>query len=189
MQEVLVIVSIRGTNGAGKSTLVRAVTARYASAQPLTAPGRRKPAGQLWLRQGPGAGLFVPGHYEIANGGVDTLPDLDTAYDLIRTYANRRKPQCDVLYEGKNMSDGPARLLALHRAGYACHAVLLQLPLALCVASVRARGHSIKERTIERLWRKSIADCETLRAAGVQVHKCFTRDEALACVVELLRLS
>jgi predicted kinase len=182
-----VIISLRGTNGAGKSTLVRAVVACYAQhADPLTAPGRRKPLGQIWTRTaGPGAGLFVPGHYEIANGGVDTLRDLEEAYDLIRRYATRGH---DVLYEGKNLSDGPTRLLELKREGYDCCAVLLNVPLGTCVSSVRARGHSISEKTIERLWHKSHRDCDALEHEGVPVHAFNFREQALDCVHRLLGL-
>jgi predicted kinase len=180
-----VIISLRGTNGAGKSTLVRAVVARYAQHEDLTTPGRRRPVGRLWRRQGPGVGLFVLGHYEIANGGVDTLRSLDEAYEMIERYAAQG---CDVLYEGKNMSDGPARLLQLHARGRDCHAVLLDLPLQRCVASVRARGHSIKESTIARLHAKSRRDCEALGRAGVHVLIHDNRDGALESVLQLLRL-
>lgn len=190
-----VVVSLRGTNGAGKSTLVRAVTSRLRLAYHDTAPGRRAPLGTVWWKPGDerssgvSGSLYVPGHYEIANGGVDTLPDLTTAYRAIADYAESK---VDVLYEGKNLSDGPARLVALHNDvrehGVQCCAVLVQPPLEQCVASVRARGHSIKEDTIERLYRKSITDCMALERYGVDVHRFTDRAAALRKVLELLEI-
>lgn len=161
----MTIISLRGTNGAGKSTLVRAVMDCYATRAAITYPGKLRPRGYVLLPRS-GRRLFVPGHYEIANGGVDTLSSLDSAYDLIRKHAELKM---DVLYEGKNMSDGPARLVRLHDIGLPVAAVLIDLDVDDCVAAVRARGHKIARTTIQRLHGKSISDAGKLAAAGVPV--------------------
>lgn len=178
------IISLRGTNGAGKSTLVRAVTARCALEVKLGAPpGRRRSVGTVWRKPGVDRRLFVPGHYDVANGGIDTLSTLDYAYGLIRENALLGR---DVLYEGKNMSDNAQRLINLHRQGHQCYAVLLNVPLEECIRSVRARGHAIAEKTIERLWYKSQKDLVKLVGTGVVTHSYVSRDHALEHVCHLL---
>ena len=166
------IVSLRGTNGAGKSTIVRNIMALYFNRFQIEYPGRRRPGGYILRpRHVDGTRLFVPGHYEIANGGVDTLPSLDAAYELIRVHAVEFG--CDVLYEGKNMSDGPKRLLELSRHGLPVAVGHIHIPVKECVAAVRKRGHTIKKETIERLSVKCVRDAETFATAGVEV---FTGD-------------
>lgn len=176
------IISLRGTNGAGKSTIVRKIMDMYAKRVPVMQEGRRKPLGYVcsgfrYQRRGSKhlGSLFVPGHYEIANGGVDTLTSLDEAYTMIKRNANAGN---HVLYEGKNMTDGPLRLIDLKKQGYDTRAVLISYPLEDCVAAVRARGHSIREKSIEQLYRKSFANALVLEEAGVRVCR-LTRDEVL----------
>lgn len=182
------IISLRGTNGAGKSTIVRAVMARYGHKSPVTAPKRNRPIGYTLNRGDAFPELFVPGHYEIANGGVDTLHDLDWAYELIETFASK---EFDVLYEGMNMSDGVHRI---HRLGQKFEfdnvcAVSIQPPLEICVQSVRDRGHTIKYDTIERLHRKTQRDAATFMLEGkIQSSSFSSRTAALACVLNLLGL-
>lgn len=181
------IISLRGTNGSGKSTIVREIMRGYPRSIKIEYPGRRRPRGYLCqtgkvsdLRS-----LFVPGHYEIANGGVDTLSSLDEAYDLIERHAELG---CHVLYEGKNMSDGVGRLLALRRAGYPVAVALIDEPVRKCVAAVRSRGHKIKRETIEKLHRKSHSQMATFQKEKIE---CFTgpRDQVLEQVRRWLKLT
>lgn len=179
------IINLRGTNGAGKSTIVRSIMELFGDrvrfAVPYDPP-RRRPMGYEFpsgCRH-----LFVAGHYEIANGGVDTLPSLDATYSLIRQYDDRGY---DVLFEGKNMSDSPRRLIELLEEGRDARVVVVDHPLRECVASVRGRGHSISEKTIVKLHRRSLSEVEKFRRAGVLV-VVGTRVEALAQVREWLGL-
>ena len=163
------IISLRGTNGSGKSTIVREIMRLYWNRIEIQYPGRRKPTGYvLRPRQVSGRNLFVPGHYEIANGGVDTLPDLPTAYDLIKKH---HLLGMNVLYEGKNMSDGAAQILLLRDKKFPLSVALIDEPVKKCVAAVRERGHKIKVETIEKLHAKSRRDCDALEKSGVMVFR------------------
>jgi hypothetical protein len=162
----IMIVFIRGTNGAGKSTIVRRVKEMFDEVTQIEYPHphKKRPMGYVCLK-GPRQ-LFIPGHYEIGNGGIDTLPSLDYAYEMITKH---HEIGLDVLAEGKNLSDGVARLLKLHHGGADVRVVFLKVPLATCIASVRKRGHKIKENTIRMLHERSGRDLERLKKAGVTV--------------------
>ena len=158
------IISLRGTSGAGKSHMVRTITDLYAKRIDKFEEGRRMPLYTIYGRNPEGRVLVTPGHYRIANGGVDTLPDLDTAYRLARWAA---KCDYDVLMEGKNMSDGVKRVNELVAEKFDVRVVVLNTDVPTCVKSVRERGHRIAERSIERTYAKVMRDvpnfhCETL---------------------------
>lgn len=168
------IISLRGTNGSGKSSLVREIMTLYHTEVKIEYRGRRRPVGYVMLpRDFSETRLFVPGHYEIANGGMDTLPSLEYAYDLIRVHALELGSH--VLYEGKNMSDGTQNLLDLRDQGLDVAVALIDEPLETCVASVRARGHRIKVETIEKLHRRSHAQMAIFERENVE---CFTGSRA-----------
>jgi thymidylate kinase len=169
------IVSLRGTNGAGKSTIVRRIMDDFRSREEINVPNRRKPLGYILDKR-----VFVPGHYEIANGGVDTLNDIDSAYDLIRTYF---QAGLSVLYEGKNMSDGVSRLRFFPPDQVVI--IVVDTPVMSCIRSVRERGHNIRVETIEKLAKKVDADALKFTDAGYSVHK-LDRARALAKVRETL---
>jgi hypothetical protein len=180
-----VIISLRGANGSGKSTLTRAVMERYRDVVEISYPGRRRPVGQICLHpRSDSASLFVPGHYQIANGGIDTMT-LSAAYELIERHAALG---LHVLYEGHNAEDGCARLLRLRDAGHDCRVVLLDVPPPACVAAVRARGHRIAAARIRALHAKLLRDVERFRRAGVETVSLsvLSRDEALRHVRRLL---
>lgn len=176
------IISLRGTNGSGKSTLVRATMQNYTvTSIRYPDPKKRKPMGcvcQLDKRRA----LFVPGHYEIANGGVDTLPSLQYAYELIYQHA---RLGMHVLYEGKNLSDGAVRLLELKSRRLDVRVVLLETPLEECIKSVRERGHKIAMKTIRHLYDKSSRDVDLMERKGVKVER-LGRMEAFYKVNEWL---
>lgn len=176
------VISLRGTNGAGKSTIVRAIMAEWESLMRIKVHWRRNPLGYLMTngeRQ-----LFVPGHYEIANGGIDTLPDLDSAYDLIRQNAHARN---DVLYEGKNMSDSSGRLIALSSTigRENVHVIVIDIDVEECIRAVRERGHRIKEETIRAIHRRTIKQIGEFREVGIETHH-LDRAAALEKVRSLL---
>ena len=179
------VVSLRGTSGSGKSTLAREIMKMHPVVLGMHSEGRKNPLCLICCSDdGDGPSLMVPGHYDIANGGVDTLPSLGVAYDLIETAIDAGH---DVLYEGKNMSDGAKRVLALHRAGKAdVHVVYLDTPLDECVARVRKRGHKIAKASIEKTMKKCQRDATALRAAGVNVHVLSCGD-ALKKIREVLK--
>lgn len=180
------IISLRGTNGAGKSHLVRDVMKFYPVKKEAWLNGgmsvRRKPIG--YELEWNDRKLFVPGHYEIANGGLDTIGNIDDAYRLIKVYC----AQYDVLYEGKNLTDNHRRLIELRdQQQVPCVAVFITTSFEECVASVRARGHSIAESTIRRLYDRTLKDRDELNDAGIEI-VMGSRSEALSHVKTLLRL-
>jgi hypothetical protein len=170
------IISLRGTSGAGKSTLARAIFEQYETKREIGQEGRRQPMYALHGRLLPdGIGrrtLMVPGHYKIANGGIDTLETLEEAYGLVR-WANGLGH--DVLMEGKCMSDGAARIIERARAGADARVVHINTPLSECIESVRNRGHNISPISIEKTYRKVERDIETIIEAGLRV---FVGDRA-----------
>jgi len=179
------IISLRGTNGAGKSTLVRKIMKLYDVEHHAYEEGRKKPLSTLLRRNSSFAfELMVPGHYEIANGGVDTLPSLDKAYTMIEL---AHETGVHVLYEGKNMSDGPQRLIEMHEKGWPVAAVIIKITNGEAEKSVRKRGHKIKLGTIVSLNDKMTRQVETFRKAGVPVWH-LSRASALKKVKELLEL-
>lgn len=179
------IISLRGTSGSGKSTLVRKITALYGDGgTPIHVDGRRKAYYTVHERDR-GRALVVPGHYEIANGGIDTLPSLDAAYEIARIADIEGH---DVLMEGKNMSDGPPHALALWREGRDVRIVHVHEPLARCVDSVRRRGHAIAETTIEHVMHKCEKDAVTFRVMGMPYVQQAPRGRCLEIVREWLCL-
>ncbi len=173
------IISLRGTNGAGKSTIVRTLMKDYPERHEIRMIGRRKPIGYRLSHPGL-KDVFVPGHYEIANGGIDTLRDLEEAYDMIEEYD---KIGCHVIYEGKNTSDGTARIRRFTKEQVIV--VVITHPVEACIASVRARGHSIREETIHRVSRKVLNDAGELAHEGFSVFRLNRQDALEKCRTEL----
>lgn len=176
------IISLRGTNGSGKSTIVRDVMNRCESVKALMLPFRKKPAG-YFLRLGEKP-IFIPGHYEIANGGVDTLDSLDTAYNMMLAV---HELACDIIYEGKNMSDGIKRVMLMHEAKIDIRIIYLTTPLDVCVKSVRERGHNIKESTITAIYNKCEHQYVALKEFGVNTVKA-SREDALRYIFNWLEI-
>jgi hypothetical protein len=158
------IISVRGTSGSGKSHLVRRVVALYTKHRDLMAPPRVKPLYTLHGRTVAGKCLVTPGHYQIANGGIDTLKSLDEAYEIARWAARSGH---DVIMEGKNMSDGVARVNELVAEKFEVRVVVLNTDVATCLRDVRKRGHRIAEKSIKKTYDKVHRDavnfhCETV---------------------------
>lgn len=181
------IISLRGTSGSGKSTLVRKITALYASGgTPHFVAGRRKAYYTIHARDNPlGRALVVPGHYEIANGGIDTLDTLDEAYDIARRADSDGH---DVLMEGKNMSDGPPHALNLYRERRDIRIVHVCETINKCVRSVAKRGHNITISTIERTHDKCLRDITTFRCIGLPHVRQEGREECFKIVKYWLAL-
>lgn len=161
------IISLRGTSGSGKSTLVRKITALYAGGGvPHHVDGRRRAYYTTYARlPRTGRGLVVPGHYDIANGGIDTLKTLDEAYRIARETDDQGH---DVLMEGKNMSDGPPHALALYRERRDVRVVLIDHPLVACCLAVKQRGHNISAESISRTRDKCLRDINQFRCLGLK---------------------
>lgn len=156
------IISIRGMSGSGKSTLVRRLVETRGAGVPHYIGGRRKPLFSTYA-----CGLAVLGHYEIKNGGIDTLKHLDDAYALAAELSNAGRT---VVMEGKCMSDGVRHVVALAEEGRDVRVIFLSTSFETCVESVRLRGHNIARHSMERTHRKIQRDLEMMRSVrGVQL--------------------
>lgn len=173
------IITIRGPSGSGKSHLARAVMDEYGVRASYASPGRARPAGYL-LRRGSRPELAVLGHYEIANGGTDTLGRLEEIYAEVRRHDDAGR---DVLYEGKCMGDGLRNVQQLIGEDRDVRVVYLSTPVNVCVKSVRSRGHSIAETSILRVAMRcsrefaALTSCESHCGNAIVVQK--TRREAI----------
>jgi hypothetical protein len=126
--------------------------------------------------------LFIPGHYEIANGGIDTLPSLNYAHDLILQH---HEFGADVLFEGKNLTDNLKRILLMKEAGIDIRVIFIDYSVDDCITAVKSRGHIIAERTIEQLDKKCKKEFALLRKTEVKCLK-LTRNTIHNVIVHWL---
>jgi hypothetical protein len=170
------IINVRGALGAGKSHTVRAVLDRHIMGV-IRQKGRRQPVGYISKR------LFIPGHYEIWMGGIDTFKTLEEPYKWIRTCAGKG---INVVFEGKCQVRDVDALLRLKKFGLTI--IHLDVPCKDCIKGVRKRvsATDIKKGNIERSWRKAERDCKELQQAGVQVFR-LKREAAIKKIMELLK--
>lgn len=184
------IISLRGASGSGKTTLAREVMSHYARQRFRYMPGRKNPYYVVHGRDAVDAIrsshlLVTPGHYDIGNGGVDTLRTLDEAYSIARWADNMRY---DVLMEGKCMSDGTPHAAKLHEEGRDIRVVHVDTNVNTCCESVHLRGHKIARASIEKTNRKVLANMEQFRCMKIQTFS-GSRTECLLQVREWLVLS
>jgi len=173
----MIVVNVRGACGAGKSTLVRSYMNDRGSCEAIHVLHRRKPLGYI-----AGKGLFVPGHYEIQNGGLDTMLDLRAAHAWIRKYLDMGN---DILFEGMNNRDDKIHLRALHdRRDVELHLVFVDLPLSECEAGFRAKGQSRSVDYVGVTHRKAIREIAEYRRLGYNVH-VGDREQSAATVRRL----
>ncbi len=189
------IIQVRGTSGSGKSTLVRRIMERYPVREPIHEGRRKQPWGYHLSAHGPECRLYVPGHYEIECGGMDTLPRLSDAMPAV--LAEHELWGRDVLMEGLLASEDVRHLLALrdkmglvpdHPALVVIH---LTTPIEECLKSIQERRSRRGEtrpmstkNTVNRVATIARA-CARLRAAGVTVED-HDRTSALVRVRSLL---
>lgn len=145
------IINIRGTSGSGKSTLMRRVMDLYAEREPqgrpLTRTGKvaKQPLGYLLHRDEAlvGPSLYVPGHYETACGGCDTINGLDTIFELVR---DAHAEGHDVLFEGLIVCSDVNRTVELAKIA-PLHVVMLDTPIEVCIESINERRRAAGNET------------------------------------------
>jgi len=186
--EKVIIINLRGTSGSGKSTVVRRLMDRYPDRLPNQEPDRRQPISYFCRRPG-GRTLYVPGHYETACGGCDTIKTPDKVYALIEQALGQNM---DVIYEGIIVQDDTRRLLELN-ARHPVTVIELSTSIVECLAGIQARRD---ERGDERpLNDKNTVDravrvhktCQKLRGMGLEI-PYLSRDEAFGYCEGLLDL-
>lgn len=130
------IFNIRGTSGSGKSTIIRKVMESFPLKTPTRIEGRKQPTGYWLGSEADPRILYVPGHYETACGGCDTLPGYDVIFDLVRTTAKIGK---HVLFEGLLVSEETKRTLDLHETVGPLLVLHLQTDVLTCLESIKER--------------------------------------------------
>jgi ABC-type dipeptide/oligopeptide/nickel transport system ATPase component len=182
------IINLRGTSGSGKSHCVREIMKMYDTqteiAYPTTGKIRRKPLGLICARDEQTRHLFIPGHYRIKNGGIDTVDKktMPYIYELILEHHGLGS---DVLYEGQYFTDKLDTLSAWHQAGLDVRVVFFNLSPKDCFTSVRQRGHNIRKETIQRLYDKSLREVDRLAKTDMR-YIVATREQALKQIREWL---
>lgn len=185
-------VNIRGTGGSGKSTLVRRVMELYASKAPVYRDGRRQPI--YYQLTGGRNNLLVPGHYETACGGCDTIKTVDEVYALIDSTSS------DVLYEGIIAQDDVTRAVAFSKRvgvdGGSLVVIRLNTPIEVCLDRIRGRRaeaakakgkdpEPLNEKNTRGRYESQLRICSRLKDAGVSV-EALSCEDAFVRVRELL---
>jgi hypothetical protein len=199
----VIVINIRGTGGSGKSTLVTSVMKRYPNVAQIKMEGRKRPlATTLWWDLGSAKveqkkvlpkGLLVPGHYDTACGGCDTIKTVDQVYELVRSAS--LGDGNNVLYEGIMVMDDVTRAVKLDqdlkKVGSRLVVISLTTSIEDCLAGIRARKEArgdekpLNEKNTRDRMKRQENILHRLKAAGVELKK-LSRDEALAHTLELL---
>lgn len=135
------IVNLRGTSGSGKSHTLREIMKLYGGKdefEPWFKSGRKQPLYYISNRPGPnGRKLFIPGHYETACGGCDTISHgSDAIFEIIRKGNSQGH---DVLFEGLLITVEYNRTLAMHTDGLPLAVHTINIPLQECLDSILTR--------------------------------------------------
>lgn len=126
-----------GTSGSGKSTIARRILERFNKVEPLMVEGRLRPLAMRCHRPPGRATLSILGHYESPCGGSDTIHEMDTLFDLIKSEADSGS---DVFLEGVLLYSVPKRFMELRQQGYPLQVVAMtEVPLDVCEESIRGR--------------------------------------------------
>lgn len=200
----MTVINIRGTGGSGKSTVVRRIMEAYPDKKPgreWLGETRKQPFHYTLLIQGQPL-LYVPGHYETACGGCDTIKTVNQVYDMVRAHAIY-SPQMDVLYEGIMVQDDVRRAVELNKELEQARVdglkdaklvvIGLTTPVEECLAAIRARRETRGDErplnpknTVDRHKRLQ-GTYHRLRANGIAV-EMLGREEAYQRCRTLLRL-
>lgn len=197
----MIAINIRGTGGSGKSTLVQKIMKLYRNSEVVHVEGRKQPLfSQHWDTSVVSDVLRVPGHYNTACGGCDTIKTPDQVYSILNEAIDHTH---HVLFEGIMVMDDVRRAVELDkrlkaetsptRAGGRLHVIALTTPIEECLTAIRnrrtARGETkpLNEKNTRQRYERCLRGLTRLRDAGVAVEK-LDRDAAYARVKELLGL-
>lgn len=133
------IINVRGTHGSGKTTLVRKIIESWPCVKTVIEKGRTKPS--LTLLEDGENYLIVLGHYEIDNGGADTLT---WNAEQRRNHILELSKLAPVLYEGPTGQDG----IAWMKDHKDTHVIFIKAATPECLRNVRKRGHSLSKKRV-----------------------------------------
>lgn len=133
------VINIRGTGGSGKSTVVKRIMALYSARTPYYIEGRKQPLYTVCIHPRVGElELLVPGHYNVACGGCDTLKGPQHVYDIIKEFGTNMHRH--VLFEGIMVGDDVKRAVDLHLSDRGqFQVIVLSTPVDECLRSIEAR--------------------------------------------------
>lgn len=199
------IIQVRGTSGAGKTHLVRMLMKQYSHVTPVrpdvipTGKKRKHPIGYiLSLPDSIAKDLFVPGHYETACGGADTInwaktpanapvPGIsgwDWVNQLVESYANNG---LHVLYEGLMVGYDKRHIRAFHKE-FPCAIIGLNTSLRECIDNVKRRRaeRGDTSRFISHNTRQRIPvfqrGMDVLSGEGIPVYQISVDEAFLKCL-------
>lgn len=188
------IINVRGTSGSGKSTVVRKIIEQSPSTDRVFLKGRKQPL--LYRLKFPDQVISIPGHYETACGGCDTIPTYDLLFQVIR---EEHAAGHTVLFEGLLVAHDKKRTLELwdwlERKPNLLQVIELTETLQVCLDSVEQRRASRKNppkqpfnpaNTVRR-YSEVVRSCKILEEAGIKIHRC-NRTDAVAMIEFLTRL-
>jgi thymidylate kinase len=190
-------INIRGTGGSGKSTLVKRIMELFSILDPQMTEGRKRRMGtRLFTNIEKPAALYVPGHYDTACGGCDTIKTPDMVYDLVKDSLGKGTP---VLYEGIMIMDDVTRAVALDKSlkdatgegSGQLYVIWLNTPIEVCLDAIRnrraARGNErpFSEKNTRQRYDRCLGGLRRLESQGVRVER-LDREAAFLRVRELL---
>lgn len=178
------IVSVRGPCGSGKSTLVKRITKEYHDSFKNYRHGRKKPWSVVHTMKGRPP-LYVPGHYEIECGGLDTVKEtaLSAAYEDMKDAVIGG---AHVLCEGATTWDSANNLLDLSKY-VDTRIAFLTTTVEECERGLRAKKPDITPHRLFELMRRGrvMRDFDWLVSHGVEAY-CLDREKLFDLVMEWL---
>lgn len=192
----MTIINVRGTSGSGKSTVVRKIMAMAPSKDTgYQTDGRRRQP--LWYTlKFPSFNIVIPGHYETACGGCDTLKTYDHLFEIIRS---AHSCGMHVLFEGLLVAHDKKRTLELwdwlKRDPAQLQVLELTDPLEVCLESVEKRRASranppkapFNPANTSRRYGEVQRSCVILEGEGIPIHR-YPRDAAPAVIAHLFKI-
>lgn len=200
----MIAINIRGTGGSGKSTLVKRVTELYPHHANIIEKGRKRAMATChWFAEEDEGklppdsfrppGLFVPGHYETACGGCDTVKTVDKVYEMVR--AATLGDENNAMYEGIMVMDDVTRAVQfdqdLKKKGRRLVVISLTTSIEECLEGIRARKEArgdpkpLNEKNTRERMKRQVNSLHRLKQAGVELRK-LSRDDAFIQIRELL---
>lgn len=182
-----IAINIRGTGGSGKSTVVRRIMELYPRhVEDRSMAGRNRPLfTEHWRADKPS--LIVPGHYETACGGCDTIKTVDQVYAIVRMALRNG---VGTVYEGIMVQDDVRRAVELSKE-HTLHVIRLSTPIEECLNAIRTRRaergdeRPFSEKNTRGRYESVLRTCHRLKDAGVRV-EVLDREAAFLRVRELL---
>lgn len=167
------IVFVIGGHGSGKTTAVRSVMQGLV---PISVSGRKYPIGYESDK------LFVVGHYEIKNGGADTVRPLSL---LQKTIDKHAKAGRKVVVDGIGQAGIDKYMVPLMRK-HGGLVLYIETDVKDCERGIKDRGHKLSRDGVRRGWTRAANMAKRMEEQGIKVTRC-TRANVSRKLKESLR--